>query len=442
MWCEKSWGARPESDRRELRNVWRKEPRGFRLLAVCAVAGGAFLVAQAGFAPAAHAGAPAGMVPYAHPVFKNGKRVLWHGAWRSRGARAARRYVRPAPARAAVEAKPAAPPTAARSFSILADPGDICASRMAKDFAAVLSDSGETGRAIVGSTSPTGLAKVARAGMADFAVVTLDSVVDSAAADPAWVKRTELVTRLAPETLEVIASREIKSIADLKGRSVSFGDPDSATAISAKMLFSRLGVAVDPMYEPAPEGLDGLATGRRAAVVVLGAHDLQALSDFGDGGRFHVVTIPWSTTLDSVYAPAQVTAADRPNLVAADDVVDTVGEPTALIAFDEAPGSQRAAAVGRVARAFLDDYDAFLSGDRDAHWREVNLAAEASWPTAPWPRLAAAQSWLDQKKTSPDASLEAFRASAKTAADATGGPTAKDSDRLYQNLTRWRSSMQ
>ena len=37
-------------------------------------------------------------------------------------------------------------------------------------------------------------------------------------------------------------------------------------------------------------------------------------------------------------------------------------------------------ALGRVARVFFDNYDGFLRDDRDPHWREVNLAADASWP--------------------------------------------------------------
>jgi len=95
-----------------------------------------------------------------------------------------------------------------------------------------------------------------------------------------------------------------------------------------------------------------------------------------------------------------------------------------------------------LAHIFLDNYDGFLGDDRDAHWRDVNLAAEASWPGEPWPRLAAAQSWLDAKKTSADASLDAFRASAKSAAGSPSWPSAADSDRLYDGLTRWRGLMQ
>jgi hypothetical protein len=257
------------------------------------------------------------------------------------------------------------------------------------------------------------------------------------------VKRSPFVARLAPETIEVIAAREVKSVGDLQNQTVSFGDPDSATAISAKMLFSRLGISINPMYEPAPEGLEALVAGKRMAVVVLGAKDLEILSDFGDDRRFHILEIPWSTTLDPVYAPARVTAAERPNLVAANSAVDTVGEPMALIALDATQGSPRAEALGRVARTFLDSYDAFLTDEHDSHWRDVNLAADAFSTDPSWPRLAAAQDWLAAKKSSAaDASLDAFRASAKAAADANGGPSAEDSDRLYDNLTRWRGLMQ
>ena len=150
------------------------------------------------------------------------------------------------------------------------------------------------------------------------------------------------------------------------------------------------------------------------------------MDEFGGDGRFHILAIPWSATLEPVYAPAHVTAAERPNLVGATTPVETVAEPMALVAVDAPPGSARADALGRLARSFFDNYDGFLGDDRDAHWRDVNLAAEASWPGQPWPRLAGAQDWLDAKKTSADASLDAFRASAKSAATSPSWPSASE----------------
>jgi hypothetical protein len=412
---------------------------------VCAAAGLslAMLLATGDFAAEAQK-IPYGMVPYARPVYKNGKRILWHGAWRGGSLS---RYARQSVGRAAAKpilalAPEPAQPAVAKEFTVLADPGDARASRMAKDFAAVMSTTGAPGRAIVGPTSPNGLGKVLKSDVADFAIVSLDSLLSGAKGDPEWMKRAPYVTRLGPETLAVIAPREVKSINELQGKTVSFGDLDSATSTSGRMLFSRLGVTANQTNEPLPEALDRLSAGKVDAVVVLGAEESPALNDFGGDGRFHIVPIPWSPTLEPVYAPAQVTAADRPNLVNPAIPVETVGEPMALVALDAAPGSPRTDGLGRIARLFFENYDGFLSEGRDSHWREVNLAADASWPTEPWPRLGAAQSWLDGKKSSADASLETFRASAKAAAASTSWPSAADSDRLYEGLTRWRGLMQ
>ena len=314
-------GGHPISFCTRLGGLWRSLRRD--VVWVAGVTAGLLLAGQGAFA------APAGMVPYNHPVYKNGKRVLWHGTWRGHGA-AAREYTRQAPAKTAPPPNPAPAAPASKEITILADPGDPQASRMAKDFAAAMTGSGTAGRAIVGSTSPSGLAKVGRADMADFAIVSLDSLVSAAKADPESMKRTPYVTRLVPETVEVIASREIKTVVDLQGRSVSFGDPDSATATSARMLFSRLGVSANPTYEPLPEALEALAAGRRDAIVVMGADDSRALDDFGDNGRFHVVAIPWSASFQPLYAPARVTSEDRPNLVKSGDAIETVGEPIRL----------------------------------------------------------------------------------------------------------------
>jgi uncharacterized protein len=432
-------GGRPVILSSGLGKLGRGPRRGAVLSAVAL--GVAVLLAGEGFA-AESKKTPYAMVPYTHPVYHNGIRVLWHGAWRGSQGRFGRRYERTAAVTAAAAPAPASQPPGPKEFSVLADPGDVRASRMAKDFAAVMSASGAPGHAIVGSTSPNGLGKVVKTDLADFAIVSLDSLVSSAKGDPDWMKRSPYVGRLAPETLEVIAPREVKSINDLQGKLVSFGDLDSATSTSGRMLFSRLGVTPNQTNGPLPEALDALTAGKVDAVVVLGAEGSPALNDFGGDGRFHIVAVPWSATLEPVYAPAHVTSVERPNLVGATTPVETVGEPMALVALDAPPGSPRAEALGRLARIFFDNYDGFLGDDRDPHWRDVNLAAEASWPGEPWPRLAAAQSWLDAKKASADASLDAFRASAKSAAGSPSWPSAADSDRLYDGLTRWRGLMQ
>lgn len=123
----------------------------------------------------------------------------------------------------------------------------------------------------------------------------------------------------------------------------------------------------------------------------------------------------------AVYAPARLTAKDRPNLIDATEKVDTVAAPRALLALDAAPGSRRAQAAAALTKTFFEGFDRLLTPDRDGAWRDVNLAAEA-----PWPRLRAAQEWVDAARPASDASLQLFRAAARGAANADGGPAAQE----------------
>src|SRR5271166_6242023 len=171
-------GGRPKFLSFVLGKLWRAAQRGAVPVAVALGVG--LLLAGEGRLAADTPTTPARMVQYTHPVYHNGVRVLWHGAWRGSQGKVARRYERPIQATAAAAPAPAPQLPAPKEFSILADPGDARASRMGKDFAAVMSASGAPGHAIVGPTSPDGLGKVLKTDIADFAIVSLDSLISSA----------------------------------------------------------------------------------------------------------------------------------------------------------------------------------------------------------------------------------------------------------------------
>ena len=135
------------------------------------------------------------------------------------------------------------------------------------------------------------------------------------------------------------------------------------------------------------------------------------------------------------YAPVTLTAKERPNLIHPNETLDTIAAPMALIALDAGPGSPRAALDGYVVSAMFEKYAAFTSPNDAADWREVNLAASVNWP-----RLAAAQDYVESHRASADASLDAFHALAKSAAATEGGPSAADADKLYQSLMQWRGA--
>ena len=143
---------------------------------------------------------------------------------------------------------------------------------MARDFAAVLSDKGAPGRAIVGSTSPNGLAKVMRTDMADFAIVTVRHARSSAPnMQPDWPKRSPLVARLAPETMEVVAPKRGEIDRRSSGQDRELRRPGQRHRdIAPGFCFRGSGITVNPTYEPLTDALDALSAGKRGAVVVLG----------------------------------------------------------------------------------------------------------------------------------------------------------------------------
>ena len=385
---------------------------------------------------------PPGMVRYDHPVVRNGKIILWHGAWRDRlnsnvREQSAKNQAQGGKDKGQSAAVPAPAPPRPDGFTLLADPDDACADRLASDIVATLRTGGADGKIVAGGVSVAALGAAVDRDSADLAIAPLDALIADPQASAAWRERAPFIAKFGGEPIEIIAARDVADLRQLAGREVGFGPADSADAASAATLFNALGVAPRAAYEPFADALVDLAAGRLAAVIAVDGRCAPALAQFGADRRFHELAVRWTPTLRSVYAPARLTAKDRPNLIGEGESLDTVAAPRALIALDAAPGSPRAQAAAALAKTFFDGFDRLLVPDKDGAWRDVNLAAEA-----PWPRLRAAQEWIDAARPASDASLQSFRAAARGAASADGGPAAQDSDRLYDSLMQWRGAGQ
>jgi TRAP-type uncharacterized transport system substrate-binding protein len=368
---------------------------------------------------------PKGMVLYNKPVFHNGHVVFWHGA--SRGAASAA----PTP-----NAKP-------QDFLILADRADASATRMAAEFASAMQSGGLHVKAIPGETSAAALDKAVSGDAADLAIVPMDSLIDSTKGPTDrgranWRERAPYLARLSSEPIALIARRSVTDIRQLADRKVNVEMPDSATAASAAIVFSRLNIAPDMTHEPLPEALARLARSEIDAIFVVGGDDSRALADFGKDGRFHIVAIPYAAALQALYCPMRLTARDQPSFVGVDEKVDTIGVTTALVAIDAAPDSPRADRIAPLANLLFEKFDQTLGVSNNSNWKEVNLAAQITG----WPRLSATQAWLEQNRGAPNAALETFRNMAQSAAAASNGPSSADSDRLYESLMQWSGAAQ
>ena len=360
--------------------------------------------------------------------------MLWHGAWRAAGAKTRVAAVEPEKPAPAPEPKP---PVSApdREIIVVAEAQDDCASRMAGELVATLRAAGLKARATVGATSPDALAKAVVGDTADLAIAPMDALLVDDKATASWRDRAPYVARLANEAIEIVAPRTIADLGQLKTLRDGSGPVVVAQGASAQALLARLGLRPKQGEESLAASLDDLAAGKIDAVAVAGAGQSPTIAGFGKDGRFHLLAIPWTPALRGGYAPARLTSKDRPNLIRADEKVDAVAAPMALIAIDAGQGSPRTPQFAAIVSAFFQKFDDLLAKDSDASWREVNLAASANWP-----RLPAAQQWIASGQSATDVSLDSFRKMAHSVASSNGGPGAADADKLYESLMQWRGT--
>ena len=363
---------------------------------------------------------PAGMIPYAKPVFRNGHYVLWHGPSHGGG----------------IRARAAAASHNSKQFTILVDSSEPSQARIAAELAAQAQANGLGLRPIAGKTSLPAIGRAVLGASADFAITPLDALLAANKAPPDWKERAPYIARLANEPIEIIAPRAIADVGQLAGRKVNVEAADSASAATAALLFARLNIAPKLTNGFLADALGDLSDGKLDAVLVIGGRASKSLADFGRDGRFHILTLPWNPALQALYSPARLANADRPNLIRPNENVDTLSVGMALVALDAAPASPRVEKLGPFAAQFLDHFDALLGPANAAGWREVNLAASID----SWPRLAAAQAWVEQGKSDKGHALDNFKTIAQTATASDQGPSGADSDLLYDSLMKWRAA--
>jgi len=374
----------------------------------------------------ASAASPGALVRYATPVFHNGHRVLWHGAWRDG---AGGRHT---------ETSSAAAPKAG-GFSIVVDDSDATCGRAAADLARVVSGvaSGAKLVTIAGKVSRASLMQAARADSADFALVPVDALLDpraQAVRSQDLSARAPLVARLFAEDIAIIAPRNVADIHQLAEKRVSVGAANGESATTAGLVFSDLKVAPAFVNYELADGLARLARGEIDAVFVVGGRGDKNLADFGADGRFHILSIPADPSLLPIYYPAHLQAADWPHLIGPQESADTLSVGIALLALDAPAASKRAGDIAPVVDGLFDHFDLLADGGAEsAEWSDVNLGARFEQ----WPRLKSAQDWLDRKTAGAASAPQDVRVITTAARPAGTTLSGADADRLYADYLRW-----
>ena len=177
--------------------------------------------------------------------------------------------------------------------------------------------------------------------------------------------------------------------------------------------FSRTAVADDADL---PAALAKLKAGDVAAVLTISGKPSPGLTQFDSTGGYHLVSVPYTGSMQDAYYPGRLDNADYPNLVPAGAGLETVAVGTLLAVHDVPRGSPRYQRLAAFTKAFFARFDALRDPARHPKWREVNLAADVPG----WTRFRAATEALAH---SPEPAVTAAAKAPTEARSAAGEPS-------------------
>src|SRR6202047_4279489 len=106
-------------------------------------------------------------------------------------------------------------------------------------------------------------------------------------------KQFTYVTKLYNEKVHVIASKSIRNLRDLEGKTVSVDLPNGGTFVTALTVFERLGMKPKVVYIEQRIAMEKMRAGEIDAVIVAGGKPYKSVSAFSDN-RFHLVTVDYA----------------------------------------------------------------------------------------------------------------------------------------------------
>lgn len=255
------------------------------------------------------------------------------------------------------------------------------------------------------------------------------------------VETLTYIARLYNEEFHLLARADIKTVADLAGKTVNVGPPTGSTQVTAQKFFAALGIAVTATSDPTDLALAKLAHGDIDAVALVAAKPAPLLRA-ADVQGLHFLSVPLKGPLTQAYAPTRLTAKDYPGLIGEDAPVDTIAVGTVLMAANLQQGSERYRNLVNFTEALFTQFPSLIEPGHNAKWREVNLAADLPG----WRRFPPAEQWLArnapvaQQKGAPQDMKTVFERFLDERLKAMGSDmTQQQKDELFDQFERWQT---
>jgi TRAP-type uncharacterized transport system substrate-binding protein len=258
---------------------------------------------------------------------------------------------------------------------------------------------------------------------------------------PNLEQRVHYLLRFPVAEMHLITRNEITSIEQLRGKKVQFANPGGSSTITGVIAFQRLGIEVEQVSGDITGGWDQLRKGEFDGIVRVVNKPVGYISAIPANSGLHMISIPYSKKFTDLYALAEFTNADYPNLVAPGERVDTIAVPSVLAAYNWGKNSDRYRRVERFTQRLFANFEKLQKPPFHAKWKDVNIAASIPG----WTRFSVAETELQQLKlkhnvADQSADLEQeFRVFVGNLPQRDGtGRNREDIQALFKEFMQWR----
>lgn len=209
------------------------------------------------------------------------------------------------------------------------------------------------------------------------------------------------ITKLYNAEFHILARNEIKSVAELKGKAINVDRAGSQSDNVAARIFGALGIEFTATHDDETLALQKLRSGELAAIVLSTGAPQESLQQLQQSDGVHFLALDESSLpgydlrpIQTEFLPAELTADDYPNLIAAGENVPTIASRMILAIYNWPEKGEHYNRNALFTAAFFSKIDQFQDPSRHPKWKEVNIAAEVPG----WTRFKPAQEWLDTHK--------------------------------------------
>ena len=272
--------------------------------------------------------------------------------------------------------------------------------RIATDLTSVINSNDMRVVPIVGKGSLQNIGDLLHLPGVDLALIAADVLAYAQAAHlyPGELGKVQYICKLYDNDVHVCARPEIQSMADLQGKPVNIDVEGAGTNLTARAVFRILGIAPDFRTDEPTIGQDKLRRGEIAANVYLGGKPIRLFATSPADTGLHFIPVQSNEALEKTYLPGGLlTHAEYPNLVPADQPVETIGVGVTLAVFGWTPGSTRYRNLVAFVDTFFSKFPELLKPPHHPAWHNVNLAAAQPG----WLRFPPAEAWLAQHRPPP-----------------------------------------